>query len=150
MPEHTLTYSIEEAGKLLGIGRDASYEAARTGRLPVIRIGRKRMVVPKAAFHKMLESPPAFVAMEAVREAKKDGRELWAPFKASVEEYGFNRHATSYLAFNEIRTIGDLVVLTERYLLSLPGIGAVCVKNIKERLAQSGLHLGMNADQLFV
>lgn len=48
-----LVYSIEEASKLLGIGRNSAYEAAKTGDLPVIRIG-KLLKVPKAALDQML------------------------------------------------------------------------------------------------
>lgn len=48
-----LTYNIEEAGQLLGLGRNASYEAAKRGELPTIKIGR-RLLVPKAALHRML------------------------------------------------------------------------------------------------
>ena len=51
--EERLIYSVEEAGKLLGIGRSAAYEAARSGELPVIRIGR-RWLVSKQALDRML------------------------------------------------------------------------------------------------
>lgn len=50
-----LVYDVPEAGKLLGMGRSAAYEAARRGDFPTIKIGG-RYKVPKAAFHKMLES----------------------------------------------------------------------------------------------
>lgn len=48
------TYSIEEAAKLLGIGRNACYEAARTGQVPTVRIG-KRLLVPKIALNRLLQ-----------------------------------------------------------------------------------------------
>ncbi len=47
------TYSIPEIAKELGIGRSAAYEAARTGEIPTIRIG-KRILVPVAALERML------------------------------------------------------------------------------------------------
>lgn len=49
------TYSVPEAGRILGVGRDAAYEAAARGEIPVIRIGRLRRV-PKTALERMLES----------------------------------------------------------------------------------------------
>ncbi len=49
------TYSVTEAGKILGIGRSAAYEAARRGELPVVRIGR-RLLVPIRALERMLET----------------------------------------------------------------------------------------------
>ena len=47
------TLSIPEAGKALGICRSAAYEAARTGQLPTIKIG-KRILVPVVALERML------------------------------------------------------------------------------------------------
>jgi len=48
-----LTYDIVEAGRLLGLGRNASYDAAKAGQIPVLKIGR-RLLVPKAALDRML------------------------------------------------------------------------------------------------
>jgi excisionase family DNA binding protein len=47
------TMTVEEAAAYLGIGRSAAYEAARSGDLPVIRLGR-RLLVPRAALERML------------------------------------------------------------------------------------------------
>jgi excisionase family DNA binding protein len=47
------TYGIEEAGRLPGVGRNQAYEAAKTGQIPIIKIGR-RLLVPKAALDRML------------------------------------------------------------------------------------------------
>jgi excisionase family DNA binding protein len=64
MPRHTaettppleaLTYSVPEAGRMLGISRNTAYEAARNGTLPVIKFG-SRYVVPRAALQRLLES----------------------------------------------------------------------------------------------
>lgn len=56
--DDTLAYRIEEAARLLGIGRNSCYEAAKTGQIPSIRIG-KRLLVPKAALDRLLESGSA-------------------------------------------------------------------------------------------
>jgi hypothetical protein len=48
------TMPVEEAGGHIGLGRTASYEAARRGDLPTIRIGR-RVVVPTAALRRLLQ-----------------------------------------------------------------------------------------------
>lgn len=50
-----LTLSVEEAAHVLGIGRGLAYELARTGQIPVVRLGR-RMVVPRAQLEAMLTS----------------------------------------------------------------------------------------------
>ena len=46
--EARLTLSIEEVAWLLGLGRPATYEAARRGEIPSRRLGR-RVVVPVPA-----------------------------------------------------------------------------------------------------
>lgn len=43
-----------DVGQLLGLGRSATYEAARRGAIPVLRFGR-RTVVPTAALRRLLE-----------------------------------------------------------------------------------------------
>ena len=48
-----LTYTIAQAARLLGIGRNQAYEAARRGELPTIRIGA-RLLVPRERLHRML------------------------------------------------------------------------------------------------
>ena len=47
------TCTVPEAGRMLGIGRAASYEAAHRGEIPTLRIGRK-IVVPLAALNRLL------------------------------------------------------------------------------------------------
>jgi excisionase family DNA binding protein len=47
------TYTIAEAAELLGIGRNCAYESAKSGSLPVIRLG-KRLLVPRAALDRLL------------------------------------------------------------------------------------------------
>jgi excisionase family DNA binding protein len=47
------TISVPAAGRLLGLGRDASYRAAAEGRIPVLQFGRLKRV-PTAALRKML------------------------------------------------------------------------------------------------
>ena len=56
MDERTesLTMTVPEAGRRLGIGRNAAYDAAARGEIPVLRFGR-RLLVPKVAFNQMLE-----------------------------------------------------------------------------------------------
>ena len=57
-PKECLVYMVQEAGEMVGLGRNAAYEAARRGDIPTIRIG-KLLKVPKAAFHQLLEKAGA-------------------------------------------------------------------------------------------
>ena len=47
------TLTVEDAARILGIGRSAAYLAVRRGELPAIQIGR-RYVVPRAALERLL------------------------------------------------------------------------------------------------
>jgi len=49
------TYTVTEAGKLLGLSKNSAYEAVRSGQIPAIRIGA-RLLVPKVALDRLLTS----------------------------------------------------------------------------------------------
>jgi excisionase family DNA binding protein len=48
------TLTIEEAAEELGISRGKGYDAAKSGEIPTIKIGR-RLLVPRVALDRMLE-----------------------------------------------------------------------------------------------
>ena len=45
--------SVEEAGKVVGLGKSAAYKAIHNGELPSIKLGRK-LVVPIAELERLL------------------------------------------------------------------------------------------------
>ena len=49
MENEKLALSIAECAGRLGISKSLCYEMARTGQLPVLRCGQKRLVVPVRA-----------------------------------------------------------------------------------------------------
>lgn len=52
-----LTCSIPQAGRVMGLGPYASYEAARRGQIPVIEMGRRK-IVPVRSLEKILDLEP--------------------------------------------------------------------------------------------
>ena len=52
-----MTVTVEEAATILGVGRNKAYEAARSGEIPTIRIG-KRLLVPRAALNNSSQLEP--------------------------------------------------------------------------------------------
>ena len=52
------TYTVEEAGRLLGLSRNTAYARATDGTLKTIRFGR-RLLVPKAALDRLLSGEAA-------------------------------------------------------------------------------------------
>jgi hypothetical protein len=56
--ERPLVEPVPALGKrLLGLGKDASYEAARTGLIPTIRIGRKLLGLPRVLEARLARDP---------------------------------------------------------------------------------------------
>jgi excisionase family DNA binding protein len=53
--QERLVYTVAEAGELLGISRAFAYELLARGELPVIRLGRRRLV-PKVALLSLIEA----------------------------------------------------------------------------------------------
>jgi hypothetical protein len=49
-----LTVSVPVAGKALGLGRNAAYDAARRGDIPTIDLRGKKKPVPTAPLRRML------------------------------------------------------------------------------------------------
>lgn len=49
---------VEEAGKILRLGRSAAYEAVRTGVIPTIKVGVKTLRVPTALFYNQCQIEP--------------------------------------------------------------------------------------------
>ena len=56
-----LVLTVAEAGKLLGISRAFAYELVARGDLPVVRLGRRRLV-PKRALYELVGMDSAFKA----------------------------------------------------------------------------------------
>jgi excisionase family DNA binding protein len=48
-----LTYNVVEASKILGLSKNATYQACLTGQLAHLKIG-KRILIPKVTLAKML------------------------------------------------------------------------------------------------
>jgi len=52
-----LTLSVSEAARALGVSRNLAYELVRSGRLPSIKLGAKRIVISKTALDRFLAQP---------------------------------------------------------------------------------------------
>lgn len=53
MEDKKLTYSVKEVAELLGLSRNAAYQAVWRGDIAHIRLG-KRLLIPRAAIEAML------------------------------------------------------------------------------------------------
>ena len=64
MIDNRLVLTVPEVARALRISRASAYQAARTGELPTIRLGR-RILVPRAALEKLVKG------LEAPSDAEK-------------------------------------------------------------------------------
>jgi excisionase family DNA binding protein len=55
--EVSMTMTVSEAARVLGISRSSAYECVRRGELRAVRLGR-RLVVPRSAVTELLQGPP--------------------------------------------------------------------------------------------
>ena len=55
MSDERLAYSVTELAALLNIGRNAAYDLANRTDFPAIRIGDRRIIIPKAGLELWLE-----------------------------------------------------------------------------------------------
>lgn len=55
MQEEKMVYTIQEFARILGIGRSLAYELARRGEIPVLELGRRKLI-PKTAVEQMLQA----------------------------------------------------------------------------------------------
>ena len=53
--EERLCLTVPEVAKKLGLSRNFTYELVKRGELPSIRLGEKRILIPKIALEKRLE-----------------------------------------------------------------------------------------------
>ena len=64
--EDRQVYTVEEAGKVLGLSRASSYQAAARGDIPTIKIGR-RLLVPIKGLELLLEQGSPMYMEKSVR-----------------------------------------------------------------------------------
>lgn len=48
-------YSLVEVAELLGISKSLAYDLAAKGVIPVVKLGKKRLIVPEEALEELLK-----------------------------------------------------------------------------------------------
>ncbi len=86
-----------------------------------------------------------FVSMELLDEVEKERQvnEIDPFFFSPIEVLGLPARSSNCLKGKKISRVGDLVLQTDKELLSTPQLGKTSLTEIKESLASRGLHLGM-------
>jgi len=158
------TLTIQEAAKILGIGKSMAYKAAKAGDIPTVRIG-KRLLVSRPALEHMLHIAKPDDTLKYVIDIlqniqttlidlkteiygqKTSNKEITYPvdpiFLEPINTLALTKHTINLLASDGVYNIGDLVQRTELQLLDIPNLGRNSLMNIKGALADRSLSLGM-------
>lgn len=81
--------------------------------------------------------------LEAAEVSKEASGELYAKLERPVSELDLSVRASNCLEAANIRTIGELVALTEEEVLEIRNFGKTTLKEVKKKLSQLGLSFGM-------
>jgi DNA-directed RNA polymerase subunit alpha len=82
-------------------------------------------------------------ALEVAEVGKEVSGELYAKLERPVSELDLSVRASNCLEAANIRTIGELAALTEEEVLGIRNFGKTTLKEVKKKLSQLGLSLGM-------
>ena len=74
--------------------------------------------------------------------------ELESKFSKPIEEMDLSVRASNCLENQGIKTLGDLARMTEKEMLQVRNLGKTSLKEIKKKLADFDLSLGMDIDAL--
>jgi len=85
---------------------------------------------------------------EEARKREKYMEELKQKLQMSVSELDLSVRASDCVTSENIQTIGELVVRTEAELLKVRNFGKTSLKEVKKKLADMGLSLGMDLESI--
>lgn len=101
MRQRKVTYSVEEAARILGVSSTKLYRSVKAGDLPAVQLGR-RVVIPAVALERLLgtpldgetpESPPGFEPIETLNQVTVAGHLTRDPVVRT------SRSGTTYATF---------------------------------------------------
>ena len=100
------TLTVEEAARVLGIGRSLAYELVSRGELPSVRLGR-RIVVPVAALDELLRQPRRPEPVPARRAALPINVAAWVSARQLCPSRAPSRIATASSRVTLLSRAGD-------------------------------------------
>ena len=86
---------------------------------------------------------------EDMRKKEKEREELRQKLSMSISELDLSVRSANCLASERIETIGELVSRSEADLLKVRNFGKTSLREVKKKLAELTLSLGMNLEQIF-
>jgi len=93
------------------------------------------------------ETIPEAVTVEQEPEEEKIDEELLEKLKTPIQELELSVRASNCLESAKIETVGQLVTMTDGELLKIRSFGKTSLREVKRKLADMGLALGMELGQ---
>jgi DNA-directed RNA polymerase alpha subunit len=126
---------IDFVGTLI---QKSEVELLRTSIIGSKTIGQIKEALSQLGLHLGMEVP-SWPPVDLIRLAKQI-----APFLQRVDDLELSVRTTNCLRNDDVFYIGELVQKSEAEMLRMPNFGRRSLNEIKEVLAQMGLHLGMD------
>lgn len=104
--------------------------------------------VQSATLGEELHKPPSFEPTEPVVTSSDSKQELREKLKMTMSQLDLSVRASNCLMAESITTVGELVQRTEDDMLLVRNFGKTSLKEIKKKLSDMGLSLGMDVDGL--
>ena len=86
---------------------------------------------------------------EEMRRKEQEKEELRQKLSMSISELDLSVRSANCLASERIETIGELVSRTEAELLKVRNFGKTSLREVKKKLAEMGLGLGLDLEAIF-
>ncbi|MHC4607601.1 MAG: DNA-directed RNA polymerase subunit alpha [Planctomycetota bacterium] len=86
---------------------------------------------------------------EELRQKEKEKEELRRKLSMSISELDLSVRSANCLSSENIETIGELVGRTEGDLLKVRNFGKTSLREVKKKLSELGLSLGVDLDAIF-
>ncbi|MBI2932087.1 MAG: DNA-directed RNA polymerase subunit alpha [Planctomycetes bacterium] len=86
---------------------------------------------------------------EEMRRKEKEKEELRQKLSMSISELDLSVRSANCLSAEHIETIGELVARSEADLLKVRNFGKTSLREVKKKLADLGLNLGMDLEGIF-
>ena len=152
---HTFEDRVSEASNQIDAASQARAQAQRA-QLLVEELGTQLALVEAAKIYRKHLNP--FVLYDSSREehpivespassefnqANQQSTELWDQLDRPLSELELSVRARNCLDGADLRTIRDLVSLTEAEVMNLKNLGKTSLTEIKTKLSERGLSLGM-------
>ena len=156
-PVHRVRYSIEatRVGKLTNYDRlvlEVWTDGTVTPEMALVEAAKiyRKHLNPFVLYDSSRDEKPVAEtpASSEFNERNRESNELAQTLEMPLSELELSVRARNCLDGADLKTLRDLVILTENEVMNLKNLGKTSLTEIKSKLVERGLHLGMDVERL--